>query len=460
LLCEGCSNVAHSQCAGLSGIPDGDWYCTRCVKEKGLFSSVQQSSENSSRKVRDTSGNEAVATPKLLNSDIEATCLPKELVNNEKQIEEINAKPENAIEQPSSVVRQSLEESPGKIHVTSGSEAVETPMPLKSDIEERSLLKEPADEEKKVEEVNRKPGNEVEQRLIEAIPSETLEHTEPAIPKKNNSLAEVLRCNAVTSANSKNVPTPEITDEEFEAKESELYELIEGLSCQHEAPKPRPKLKAQQTQDKIDDDHDDVERPRKKRGRPRKIDTNGSGRVVDGDPIEAISGAARSFLESLSITTCEAFLAAGSTHLGEELIKWRKKEGMPPLKGSGHIATISGWKTIVRNSGAVEYLSDDSDEIAEVVPESKPRSRSSIEKRAIASGKSSPLGGKKRQRSRSPSHPQLPRSVNPIKNLPEQGRVFCEYINITDAEDFLSRRTSELAEHLVKFRRKAKKCHL
>jgi hypothetical protein len=388
LLCEGCSNVAHPECAGLLGIPDGDWYCFRCVQEKGLSSAFQQSSEEN----RNTLS---------LTSDVEST-----------------------------------------------------PKPSSCHKEDMCLPKESAEEEKKREEVTDQRVDSVEQSLIDAIPSNAPEDHVAAVPKKDDTPPDGKVASPDGAfAELKKVPPPEITDAEFEAKESELYELVEGLSSQHEGPKPKPKAEQMQ------EDDDDVKAPesRRKRGRPRKSDAmKKSGGGGGGDPMESISAAARSFLESLSITTCEAFLAAGSTGLGEELIKWRKKHGMPPLKGTGHIATISGWKTIVRNSGAVEDLSDNSEEFAEVVPQSKPRSRLSIEKRAAVAPKSSSRRGMKRQRSASLSRPKTPRSNNLIENLPVQGQQFCEFIKITDAEEFLSMRTSELAGALVEFRRKAK----
>ena len=34
LCCDGCSNVAHSQCLGLNHVPDGEWFCEECVMSK------------------------------------------------------------------------------------------------------------------------------------------------------------------------------------------------------------------------------------------------------------------------------------------------------------------------------------------------------------------------------------------------------------------------------------------
>lgn len=66
------------------------------------------------------------------------------------------------------------------------------------------------------------------------------------------------------------------------------------------------------------------------------------------DPYDALSAVTREFLQSVDLTTSESFLTAKSSDLGEKLKAWRKANGMPELKGSGNVATISGWKSIVR----------------------------------------------------------------------------------------------------------------
>jgi hypothetical protein len=34
VLCDGCPKGGHYQCLGLPGVPDGDWFCTDCVRDK------------------------------------------------------------------------------------------------------------------------------------------------------------------------------------------------------------------------------------------------------------------------------------------------------------------------------------------------------------------------------------------------------------------------------------------
>ncbi|KAL3941942.1 MAG: hypothetical protein SGARI_000431, partial [Bacillariaceae sp.] len=273
LLCDGCSNVAHAKCLGLETIPDGDWFCSKCVEEKGLSGQFQPSTSDS--------GDPAVA-----------------------------AKGSNGMEEDSpKAVTESLDEK--------------TPQ---AEMDIRSQNANDFDEDSKP----------------------------PADPSLSNDAAAKPR-----EAPKKPSIPPEITDEECITQEEELYTVIESLMCKHEQPKPKAKPKPPP----VEELDDDTKAP-KRRGRPSKKKSKSLGGNGE-DPIQALSANALAFLESIGVTTGEDFLGAQSTQLGNDLIAWRKKQKMPPLKGGGHIATISGWKTIVRNAGGVEYLSDDSEEHAE-----------------------------------------------------------------------------------------------
>ena len=50
LLCDGCSNVAHPQCLGLKEVPDGDWFCPKCVEEKGFDAPAPRTAASRVRK--------------------------------------------------------------------------------------------------------------------------------------------------------------------------------------------------------------------------------------------------------------------------------------------------------------------------------------------------------------------------------------------------------------------------
>ena len=71
---------------------------------------------------------------------------------------------------------------------------------------------------------------------------------------------------------------------------------------------------------------------------------------VEGeDPLDALSATTKSFLESIGITTAVAFLSQRSSDVAPHFVEWRADEGMSELKGSGPVASVSAWKTLVRN---------------------------------------------------------------------------------------------------------------
>ena len=67
------------------------------------------------------------------------------------------------------------------------------------------------------------------------------------------------------------------------------------------------------------------------------------------DPLDTLSSTTKAFLNSIGITTATAFLTARSTDISAEFVKWRAAEGKPELRGFGAIASVSGWKSTVRN---------------------------------------------------------------------------------------------------------------
>jgi hypothetical protein len=67
------------------------------------------------------------------------------------------------------------------------------------------------------------------------------------------------------------------------------------------------------------------------------------------DPMEVLSETTRRFLSSLKIFKASDFLLRRTTDLGDAFASWREAEGMPPLKSQGTIASVSAWKTQVRN---------------------------------------------------------------------------------------------------------------
>ena len=73
------------------------------------------------------------------------------------------------------------------------------------------------------------------------------------------------------------------------------------------------------------------------------------------DPIVVMTGAARDFLvEDQKITTAFDFVHTRTKDLSLALADWREKKGFEPLKGSGKVAMISGWKATAREVLEIE----------------------------------------------------------------------------------------------------------
>ena len=68
------------------------------------------------------------------------------------------------------------------------------------------------------------------------------------------------------------------------------------------------------------------------------------------DAIESLSIMALTFLATIGITTADEFLSAKSSYIANNYIEWRETMKMNPLKGSGAIATVSGWKGVIRKA--------------------------------------------------------------------------------------------------------------
>jgi len=68
------------------------------------------------------------------------------------------------------------------------------------------------------------------------------------------------------------------------------------------------------------------------------------------DPWDALSDSSKVFLKSIGVNDAESFLAAKTKDLAEALVKYREDNNMPPLKGLGSVASISGWKALVRSA--------------------------------------------------------------------------------------------------------------
>lgn len=66
--------------------------------------------------------------------------------------------------------------------------------------------------------------------------------------------------------------------------------------------------------------------------------------------MDALSSTTRVFLESIGIDSADHFLGTKTSSISRQYIEWRDQEQMPPLKGYGAIATVSGWKAQIRKA--------------------------------------------------------------------------------------------------------------
>jgi hypothetical protein len=85
------------------------------------------------------------------------------------------------------------------------------------------------------------------------------------------------------------------------------------------------------------------------------------------DPLEVLSHLTRRFLKSIDIYTAFDFLSSRSTDIADAFVKFREAERMPELKGLGAIASVSGWKAMVRKKAKAMGL----DDLSELEPKTK-----------------------------------------------------------------------------------------
>ena len=69
----------------------------------------------------------------------------------------------------------------------------------------------------------------------------------------------------------------------------------------------------------------------------------------ENNPLLALTDVPRQFLKDLGINSCFDFLSRTTYWLAAELIEWRVKNLMQPLKKHSSLTTISGWKADVSN---------------------------------------------------------------------------------------------------------------
>lgn len=66
------------------------------------------------------------------------------------------------------------------------------------------------------------------------------------------------------------------------------------------------------------------------------------------NPMAILSSNTRIFMRAAGFITAEQVMSTKSTTIAKLYINWRAKENMSVLKGMGAIATVSGWKAMIR----------------------------------------------------------------------------------------------------------------
>ena len=110
---------------------------------------------------------------------------------------------------------------------------------------------------------------------------------------------------------------------------------------------------------------------KRKRGRPpKKSDVaprKDDEKTSSSNALDVLTKPARDFLDSINIESAEHFLSLRTCDVADKFAKWRHKQGLTKLRGSGNGATISAWRSLCRK--ALEELeasenseSDDEDD--------------------------------------------------------------------------------------------------
>lgn len=147
------------------------------------------------------------------------------------------------------------------------------------------------------------------------------------------------------------------------------------------------------------------------------------------DPFLALSNVTQKFLGTVGVSKAEDFLSRRTADLANSFIKWRAKNGMSVLKGTGAIASVSAWKTSVRNI---------------------------MKERGLYSAKLETNRNKRGRPSKETnvSKPQENEQRDPLLSLSAVNQKFLNSLGISKAEDFLSTQTSELANSFIEWRAK------
>jgi hypothetical protein len=364
LICDGCRNVSHPTCAGLKNVPEGDWFCHKCTAKKDSASNATVPSEDfisESRRIIENSSEDAKTSPK----DQDQIGDNSEFAKTESSEIAKNVTSEGECRQQALDIPASMETENLSTHSSNLASSNHTNMAPNSN---GTII----GSELKVTGLEGKAQPGATDAKInaetEAKPIESMATTNAEAINDHEQLKQTIE--------------PEINDEEFEEKESELDRLLTDLIQKRLPPKANPQPVEQQR-----------------------------------DPMDALGDTyVREFLSFINITSAEQLLSTKSGLIAEDLEVWRKEKGMKPFAGNGYSSVVSAWKNIVR--------------------------------------KASDIAGGKADRKDDNSETLSPNKTDDVlQSLPSQGRRFCSFLGITDAEVLLATKSSELSRKYASWRK-------
>ena len=175
--------------------------------------------------------------------------------------------------------------------------------------------------------------------------------------------------------------------------------------------------------------------------------------IDPSDPIAALPQTAQRFLCSIGISNYSDFLATRTYVIADKFGKWRKKNGLPELKGSGTTAYVSQWKSRCRNDAYSSGLALPEQDAGIIYKDDDDSEPESDDDDSYVAGKRRRKRKAQRSSDRKRSRPKK-HIENPLDVLSQANRDFLGSIGIRDAQAFLEMRTTDLATQYVKWRRR------
>jgi hypothetical protein len=440
LICDGCPNVSHPKCVGLTEVPEGDWFCKKCENAKPKCNAICKSDkaiQNDEKTQEDDNQKEETCVVGNSHSD-SIKSASGEVVSREITTEfsslsnctdsvvkddEINPRNETNLSTnppPSTSINEGVDSNKGAAANESRNEAKPQAMPtvVSSDNPEAKVPQSftETDQTKSPPSTSTDKGVDSNKGAIaNECKNEAKPQAIPTVISSDNPESKVPQSFTETDQPTQAI-APEIDDFEFDEKELELEKLLTELINQR-AP-PEAKSKSQAAIEKQTSRADDAE--------------DGTTKSSLSDPIDALGDKTtwvRQFLSFILIKSGSELLSTKSCAIGKDMEMWRKEKGMKPMSGTGYLSTVGGWKATVRKAGTMvdckgEEEDDNFCDDDEVMPQKKSRS------------------GKRK------------RSVDSLQSLPKHGRRFCASIGIPDAEEFLATRSSTLSKKYATWRKR------